>query len=114
VELVAQPLELLPAQPLELPAQASAATAEVNRWRLAAVRLQDAERRGASADELQILDEAVIAARVAMLRATDRAGTLNDPAARRQLDRDRELLRRFPGDRAGDDGVGWFEWPLKP
>jgi hypothetical protein len=49
-----------------------------------------------------------------MLRAADRAGTLNDPAARRQLDRDRELLRRFPGDRAGDDGVGWFEWPLKP
>ncbi len=89
-----------------------AATPEASRWSKALASLEDAERRGASTDVLQILQETVIAARLAMLRVAERAGSPIDPAARRQLERDRELLRRFPGDRSGDEGVGWFEWPL--
>ena len=112
-EPAAEPLDSL----FELPAQAGVVRAEVRRWSLALARLEEAERRGVAADVLQIFDEAVIAARVAMLRAADRAGTLDGlygPAERRQLERDKELLRRFPADRAGDDGVGWFDWPSKP
>jgi hypothetical protein len=30
-----------------------------------------------------------------------------------QLERDLELLRRFPEDRRGDDGLGWFDWPAR-
>jgi hypothetical protein len=112
----------LPVQPpVELPSQvpdspevsAGVPTVEASRWSVALARLEEAERRGASADILQILQETVIAARIAMLRVAERAGTPIDPAARRQLERDRELLRRFPGDRGGEEGVGWFEWPLK-
>jgi hypothetical protein len=107
------PLQLPLQLPAELALDVPPAAAEANRWSKALATLEEAERRGAPADVLQILEEAVIAARIAMLRVAERAGAPIDPAARRQLERDRELLRRFPGDRAGDDGAGWFEWPLR-
>lgn len=110
VQLASQPSARLPRSPDLF--RSPATTPEASRWSKALASLEDAELRGASADVLQILQETVIAARLAMLRAAERAGSRIDPAARRQLERDRELLRRFPGDRSGDGGVGWFEWPL--
>jgi hypothetical protein len=33
------------------------------------------------------------------------------PTRLRQLERDLELLRRFPENRRGADGLDWFDWP---
>jgi hypothetical protein len=83
------------------------------RWRAARENLERAERRGAPDDELQRIEDAVIAARVSMMRAAMRQGLPVTEAERELLERDSELLRRFPSDRAGDGGVGWFDWPLR-
>jgi hypothetical protein len=76
--------------------------------------LEHAEARGAPPEELRRMEEAVIAARVAQIRAAMRAGSVLTAAEQRQLDRDVELLRRFPSDREGDGGLGWFDWPPRP
>jgi hypothetical protein len=81
------------------------------RWRVAMANFEDAERSGASDDVLLLLEEAVIAARISMLRRADHLGRVISAADHDQLKRDRELLRRFPRDRGGAGGIGWFDWP---
>jgi hypothetical protein len=81
------------------------------RWQSAMENFEDAERGGAPNDVLLLLEEAVIAARISMLRRALRGGRVISAADRSQLKRDRELLRRFPRDRGGAGGVGWFDWP---
>lgn len=81
------------------------------RLRAALASLERAEVRGAPPEELRRMEEAVIVARVAQVRAAMRAGSVLTTAEQRQLERDVELLRRFPSDREGDGGLGWFDWP---
>lgn len=70
--------------------------------------LLQAELRGAPDAEIRILEEAAIAAAVARVRALLREGGAVSTTQREQFERDRELLRRFPDDRRGVDGKGWF------
>jgi hypothetical protein len=81
------------------------------RWRAAVANLADAEQQHAPDEVLRLLEESVIAARVAVMRGAQRAGALSNDD-QQQFERDRELLRRFPSDRGGVDGVGWFDWPV--
>ncbi len=78
------------------------------RHRSAAQALREAERRSAPAHEIRLLEEAAIAASIAQVRAMMRQGRTLTLAEREQFDRDRELLRRFPEDRRGVNGEGWF------
>lgn len=73
--------------------------------------LTQAEARGAPEAELRLLQEAVIAARLSEARTAAHSGAVLPPTRLQQLERDLELLRRFPEDRRGDDGLGWFDWP---
>jgi hypothetical protein len=75
--------------------------------------LVSAESRGAPEAELRLLEEGVIAARIGELRAAAHEGHAVPAAHVNQLERDLELLRRFPEDRRGDDGLGWFDWPVR-
>ena len=76
--------------------------------------LAEAESRDAPEAELRLLQEAVIAARVGEARAAIHSGTGVSAGQVHQLERDLELLRRFPEDRRGDNGLGWFDWPAGP
>ena len=79
---------------------------------VAALRaLTHAEARGAPEAELRLLQEAVIAARLSEARTAAHAGAVLSPTRLRQLARDQELLRRFPENRRGADGLDWFDWP---
>jgi hypothetical protein len=73
--------------------------------------LLEAEQRGAPSTEVRLLEEAAIAAGIARVRARLRAGAAVSPAEARQYERDQELLRRFPDDRRGPAGEGWFHVP---
>ena len=73
--------------------------------------LTQAEARGAPEAELRLLQEAVIAARLSEARTAAHAGAVLPPTRLRQLERDLELLRRFPENRRGADGLDWFDWP---
>jgi hypothetical protein len=75
--------------------------------------LMDAESRNAPEAELLLLQEAVIVARVSDVRVATHAGETLSPARARQLERDVELVRRFPENRRGVDGANWFEWPIR-
>jgi len=99
--------------PLSAPPVRFVAPAEpvIIRRRSARQALLDAELRGAPDQELRILEEAAIAASIARVRQSLRAGLPVTPARRTQLERDQELLRRFPDDRRGTDGEGWFHVP---
>jgi hypothetical protein len=81
------------------------------RWRSALANLEAAERRRAPDEVLRLLEESVIAARLVVMRGAQRAGALSNDD-QRQFERDRELLRRFPSERGGTNGVGWFDWPV--
>jgi hypothetical protein len=70
--------------------------------------LLDAELRGAPDHELRLLEEAAIAANISRIRSRIRAGESVTAAERAHFERDCELLRRFPNDRRGIDGAGWF------
>lgn len=70
--------------------------------------LLDAELRAAPEHELRLLEEAAIAANIARVRAALREGGAVSAGERAQFERDCELLRRFPEDRRGADGSGWF------
>lgn len=70
--------------------------------------LRDAELRGAPDHELRLLEEAAIAAGVTRIRALLRSGAPVTAAERAAYERDCELLRRFPEDRRGVAGEGWF------
>lgn len=73
--------------------------------------LTQAETRGAPEAELRLLQEAVIAARLSEARTAAHSGVVLPPTRLQQLERDLELLRRFPEDRRGEEGLGWFDWP---
>lgn len=73
--------------------------------------LAEAESRDAPDAELRLLHEAVIAARLSEARAAVQSGATLSAAQLRRLERDLQLLRRFPEDRRGGDGLGWFDWP---
>src|SRR5690348_1864879 len=70
--------------------------------------LLEAELRGAPDHELRLLEEAAIAANIAGVRAMLRTGGTLTSAQRAQFERDCELLRRFPENRRGVAGGGWF------
>jgi hypothetical protein len=97
--------------PVDLVARAAHPAAErvVIVRRRCGVALLDAELRAAPDHELRILEEAAIAASVARFRALLREGAIVSRAQRSQYDRDCELLRRFPEDRRGIAGEGWFD-----
>lgn len=70
--------------------------------------LREAELRAAPEHELQLLEEAALAASIAAVRALLRNGGTVTTAKREQYERDCELMRRFPNDRRGANGEGWF------
>ncbi|MGH8890871.1 MAG: hypothetical protein ACRDV3_14075 [Acidothermaceae bacterium] len=78
------------------------------RRRSARAALLEAELRGAPEHEVRLLEEAAIAANVSRVRAALREGGAVTPGQRAQFERDRELMRRFPDDRRGAAGEGWF------
>jgi len=67
-----------------------------------------AEWRNAPEHEVHLLEEASIAASMARVRAVLREGGTVTTGQRRQFERDCELMRRFPDDRRGIGGEGWF------
>lgn len=73
----------------------------------------DAEKRGASDQEIRLLEEAAIAASIARVRARLRAGEYVSAVERARYERDCELLRRFPDNRRGVAGEGWFDLTLR-
>jgi hypothetical protein len=99
---------------LAVPAELAIPAAEANRpvrRRSAHDAVLEAERRGAPSSEIRLLEEAAIATAIARVRANIRAGGAVSQAERRRYERDQELLRRFPDDRRGPDGEGWFHVP---
>jgi hypothetical protein len=98
------------------PIGAAAATAPperlvVVRRRSARDALIEAESCGAPEHEVRLLEEAAIVAAISGVRAWLRDGHPVTTAQREQFDRDRELMRRFPDDRRGEAGEGWFHLP---
>jgi hypothetical protein len=78
------------------------------RRRSAREALLEAELRGAPEHEVRLLEEAAIAANISSIRAALRNSGAVTPQQRAQSERDRELMRRFPDDRRGLAGEGWF------
>lgn len=90
------------------PVRPSGEQVVIVRRRSAREALLEAELRGAPEHEVRLLEEAAIAANISRVRAALREGVMVSPEQRAQFERDRELLRRFPGDRRGAAGEGWF------
>jgi hypothetical protein len=78
------------------------------RRRSAREALLEAELRGAPEHEVRLLEEAAIAANISSIRTALRNSGAVTPQQRAQFERDRELMRRFPDDRRGLAGEGWF------
>ena len=100
------------------PVQSTATPVRPSRERVVIVRrrsahdaLLEAELRNAPEHEVRLLEEAAIAASVARVRAVLREGGTVTTGQRRQFERDCELMRRFPDDRRGVGGEGWFHLP---
>jgi hypothetical protein len=62
-------------------------------------------------DDRKVAGRRLRAARLSEARTAAHAGAVLPPTRLRQLERDLELLRRFPENRRGADGLDWFDWP---
>lgn len=107
-DMVIMPVDLAASPPLAAPARPLGGRIVILRRRSVRDALREAELRGAPEHELQLLEDAALAASIAGVRALLREGGKVSTTKREQFERDCELMRRFPNDRRGINGEGWF------
>jgi hypothetical protein len=107
-DIVIMPVDLAASPPVTAPIHPTSGRIVILRRRSVSEALREAELRGAPEHELQLLEEAALAASIAGVRARLREGGTVSTAKRELFERDCELMRRFPNDRRGINGEGWF------